>query len=127
MNSELPGVKRPCGKCLNWIGAAWAAARASLCSLDEFSQWVGATLEQASYVPTLDATAAAVVITPLARAIYFTTQVNQQIPAPLYTAVAHVLTYVLQLKAFRQGRRRRKPMLAEDIQIPAELSDRARP
>lgn len=64
---------------------------------------------------------------PLARAIYFTTQVNQQIPAPLYTAVAHVLTYVLQLKAFRQGRRRRKPMLAEDIQIPAELSDRARP
>ncbi|WP_394559412.1 flagellar biosynthesis protein FlhB [Aquipseudomonas alcaligenes] len=64
---------------------------------------------------------------PLARAIYFTTQVNQQIPAPLYTAVAHVLTYVLQLKAFRQGRRRRKPELTKDIHIPAELSERARP
>lgn len=64
---------------------------------------------------------------PLARAIYFTTRVNQQIPAPLYTAVAHVLTYVLQLKAFRQGRRQRKPELAKDIHIPAELSERARP
>lgn len=64
---------------------------------------------------------------PLARAIYFTTQVNQQIPAPLYTAVAHVLTYVLQLRAFHQGRRRRKPVLADNIPIPAELSDRARP
>jgi flagellar biosynthetic protein FlhB len=64
---------------------------------------------------------------PLARAIYFTTQVNQQIPAPLYTAVAHVLTYVLQLKAFRQGRRQRKPELTKDIHIPAELSERARP
>lgn len=61
---------------------------------------------------------------PLARAIYFTTQVNQQIPAPLYTAVAHVLTYVLQLRAYRQGRRS-KPQLATNLNIPASMANRA--
>lgn len=60
---------------------------------------------------------------PLARAIYFTTQVNQQIPAPLYTAVAHVLTYILQLKAWRQGRRS-KPQLASNLPIPESLANR---
>lgn len=62
---------------------------------------------------------------PLARAICYSTQVNQQIPVPLYTAVAHVLTYVLQLKAWRQGRRSR-PRLATDLPIPEELFNRAR-
>jgi flagellar biosynthetic protein FlhB len=61
---------------------------------------------------------------PLARAIYFSTQVNQQIPAPLYTAVAHVLTYILQLKAHRQGRRS-KPKLASDFHIPESMTNRA--
>ncbi|WP_330208574.1 EscU/YscU/HrcU family type III secretion system export apparatus switch protein [Pseudomonas sp. Z13] len=63
---------------------------------------------------------------PLARAIYFTTQVNQQIPAPLYKAVAHVLTYILQLKAHRQGRRS-APVLARNLEVPDELLSRARP
>lgn len=62
-------------------------------------------------------------IPPLARAIYFTTQINQQIPAPLYTAVAHVLTYILQLKAWRQGRRS-KPELASNLPIPNSLANR---
>ena len=62
-------------------------------------------------------------IPPLARAIYFTTQINQQIPAPLYTAVAHVLTYILQLKAWRQGRRS-KPQLASNLPIPDSLANR---
>ncbi|MBM7059157.1 flagellar type III secretion system protein FlhB [Pseudomonas sp. UL073] len=57
---------------------------------------------------------------PLARAIYFSTQVNQQIPAPLYTAVAHVLTYILQLRAYRQGRRG-KPELTKNLPIPDSL------
>ena len=61
---------------------------------------------------------------PLARAIYFSTQVNQQIPAPLYTAVAHVLTYILQLKAHRQGRRS-KPKLTSDFHIPESMANRA--
>lgn len=59
---------------------------------------------------------------PLARAVYHTTQVNQQIPAPLYRAVAQVLTYVLQLKAFQSGSRRSRPTLP-DLPIPRELSD----
>jgi flagellar biosynthetic protein FlhB len=61
---------------------------------------------------------------PLARAIYFTTQVNQQIPAPLYTAVARVLTYVLQLRAYRQGRRA-KPQLPDNLNIPASMANKA--
>lgn len=63
-------------------------------------------------------------VPPLARAIYFSTQVNQQIPAPLYTAVAHVLTYILQLRAYRQGRRG-KPHLADNLNIPDSLANRA--
>lgn len=59
-------------------------------------------------------------VPPLARAVYYSTQINQQIPAPLYTAVAHVLTYVIQLKAWRAGRRS-KPELASQLPIPAEL------
>jgi ATP-dependent helicase/nuclease subunit B len=49
--------------------AAWSAARAAPCDFDEFTQWVEATLEQATYVPSASVTTAPVVITPLARAI----------------------------------------------------------
>lgn len=59
----------------------------------------------------------------LARAIYATTQINQQIPAPLYTAVAHVLSYIVQLKAWKQGRRS-KPTLASNLPIPEALVNR---
>lgn len=62
-------------------------------------------------------------IPPLARAIYKTTQVNQQIPAPLFKAVAQVLTYVLQLKAFRSGGRRIPPQLPNDLGISPELAE----
>lgn len=60
---------------------------------------------------------------PLARAIYHTTRINQQIPAPLYTAVAHVLTYILHLRAYRQGRRN-KPILPSNLPIPASMANR---
>lgn len=66
-------------------------------------------------------------VPPLTRAIYFSTQVNQQIPAGLYTAVAHVLTYILQLRAYRQGRRLRKPELAKNLPIPDSLASRGQP
>lgn len=48
--------------------AAWQAALASPCSLDEFAQWVAGTLEASSYLPA-EPPAAAVVVTPLSRAI----------------------------------------------------------
>ncbi len=40
---------------------------------------------------------------PLARAIFWTTEVGQAIPEKLYVAVAQVLTYVLRLKAYNNG------------------------
>lgn len=38
---------------------------------------------------------------PLARALYRHTEIDQEIPAPLYTAVAQVLAYVFQLRTYR--------------------------
>lgn len=58
---------------------------------------------------------------PLARAIYHTTRINQQIPAQLYRAIAYVLTYVLQLKSWRAGQVADKPKLNTQISIPNEV------
>ncbi|WP_175885478.1 flagellar type III secretion system protein FlhB [Burkholderia sp. BCC0044] len=58
---------------------------------------------------------------PLARAIYHTSQVNQQIPAALYRAVAQVLSYVLQIKAFRSGKSGMSPSLPTGFNIPEHL------
>lgn len=59
---------------------------------------------------------------PLARAIYNTSQINQQIPAALYSAVARVLSYVLQIHAFRGGQRFSEPEPPIDLSIPEHLS-----
>ncbi len=58
---------------------------------------------------------------PLARAVYYTTRVNQQIPAQLFRAIAHVLTYVMQLKSWREGQVAQKPRLNRHIDIPQEV------
>lgn len=63
------------------------------------------------------------VVPPLARAIYHTSQVNQQIPAALYRAVAQVLSYVLQIKAFRCGTRGMAPSLPTILDIPEHLQE----
>ena len=60
---------------------------------------------------------------PLARAIYNTSQVNQQIPVPLYKAVSQVLNYVLQLQAFRHGRRTAQPLFPNEMYVPSHLSE----
>lgn len=56
---------------------------------------------------------------PLARAIYFTTELDEEIPSTLYLAVAQVLAYVFQLKAHKDGTGRRPKPLAE-IVMPRE-------
>ncbi|MBK1616107.1 flagellar biosynthesis protein FlhB [Rubrivivax gelatinosus] len=61
---------------------------------------------------------------PLARAIYHTSQVNQQIPAALYRAVALVLGYVMQLQAFRSGRRASSPQLPNELPVPPHLAEK---
>jgi len=60
---------------------------------------------------------------PLARAIYNTSQVQQQIPAALYAAVSQVLNYVLQLNAFRTGRRQAPPRFPNEVVVPSHLSE----
>lgn len=54
---------------------------------------------------------------PLARAIFFTTEVQEEIPEELYIAVAQVLAYVYQLNEYKAGQRQSQPTLA-DIEIP---------
>ena len=56
----------------------------------------------------------------LARAIYHTTDVDQEIPAALYMAVAQVLAYVFQLRNFRRGKGE-KPTYPRNIKIPKNM------
>ena len=62
-------------------------------------------------------------LAPLARAIYNTSQVNQQIPVQLYQAVSQVLNYVLQLQAFRVGRRAARPDYPKEVVVPTSMSE----
>ncbi|MDF1484227.1 flagellar type III secretion system protein FlhB [Ramlibacter sp. H39-3-26] len=80
--------------------------------------------EMALYIRTVAREHAVEVLefAPLARAIYNTSQVYQQIPAPLYKAVAQVLGYVLQLKAFQSGRRPSRPAPPRDLAVPENLT-----
>ena len=57
---------------------------------------------------------------PLARALYRHAELGDEIPAALYTAVAEVLAYVFQLRAYgRNGGVR--PQQPDDIAVPAEM------
>lgn len=62
----------------------------------------------------------------LARALYWTTGIGQEIPAPLYLAVAQVLTYVYRLRTARDrgGPEPERPAVAVDPQL-AERPRRA--
>ncbi|HJV52505.1 MAG TPA: EscU/YscU/HrcU family type III secretion system export apparatus switch protein, partial [Noviherbaspirillum sp.] len=57
---------------------------------------------------------------PLARALYRHTELGDEIPAALYTAVAEVLAYVFQLRAYSKhgGVRPAKP---DQLDVPPEL------
>lgn len=50
---------------------------------------------------------------PLARALYRGCELEQEIPAPLYQAVAQVLSYVYQLKAYIGGKPPEKPEIGD--------------
>ncbi|MDO6745950.1 flagellar biosynthesis protein FlhB [Gilvimarinus sp. 1_MG-2023] len=56
----------------------------------------------------------------LARAIFHTTEVDAEIPAGLYMAVAQVLAYVFGLRNFRQGKGER-PVFPRDINVPRDM------
>ncbi|MEG3768531.1 flagellar type III secretion system protein FlhB, partial [Alteromonas sp. 14N.309.X.WAT.G.H12] len=57
----------------------------------------------------------------LARAIYYSTEVEHEIPHKLFMAVAQVLAYVFQLRAFKAGKGKRPNPLKKDLPIPPEL------
>jgi len=57
----------------------------------------------------------------LARAIYWATEVNQEVPQKLFMAVAQILAYVYQLKAYKKGKAKRPKPPKKDMPIPPEL------
>jgi flagellar biosynthetic protein FlhB len=67
----------------------------------------------ANEVPILEAP-------PLARALYHNSELNQEIPAGLYLAVAQVLAYIYQLKHY-QSHGGVQPDAPGDLPIPDEL------
>lgn len=56
----------------------------------------------------------------LARAIFHTTELDQEIPSGLYLAVAQVLAYVFQLRTYRKGRGQ-KPRYPSNITVPKDM------
>lgn len=78
------------------------------------ADWIAAQIRAkaaAAGVPLVEAP-------PLARALYYSTQLDQEIPQGLYLAVAQVLAYVYQLKAARTAEERPRP--PEDWPVPEE-------
>jgi flagellar biosynthetic protein FlhB len=56
----------------------------------------------------------------LARAIYHTTKIGNEVPPDLYKAVAIVLTYIQQLRNYQSGKGH-IPHYTDDLEIPKEL------
>ena len=76
-------------------------------------------LAQESKVPVLQAPA-------LARALYAHAELDREVPAALFAAVAQVLAYVYQLRAAMAGRQA-MPGELPPLDVPAELDPHARP
>lgn len=57
---------------------------------------------------------------PLTRAVYFSTEIGDEIPHTLYMAVAQVLAYVFQLKQHKTGKAKR-PGSMPRVEVPPEL------
>ncbi|MGZ8095885.1 MAG: EscU/YscU/HrcU family type III secretion system export apparatus switch protein, partial [Methylosarcina sp.] len=57
---------------------------------------------------------------PLARALYYSTEIDREIPKGLYVAVAQVLAYVYQLKTAKANHWD-EPVPPADIPVPDEF------
>tara|TARA_B100001094_G_C18195884_1_gene810893 strand:- start:12866 stop:14020 length:1155 start_codon:yes stop_codon:yes gene_type:complete len=63
-----------------------------------------------------------IIVSPrLARAIYYTTNVKQEIPEPLFVAVAQVLAYIYQLNEYKAGRGKKPSALPKDFVLPKDF------
>ena len=59
---------------------------------------------------------------PLARSLYYTTDLDREIPRGLFQAVAQVLAWVMGTKAYKEGKAARPPRdLDTNLEIPEEL------
>ena len=56
----------------------------------------------------------------LARSIYYTTEVNDEIPEELFAAVAQVLAFIYQLNLHRKGKAKRPIAVAKNLPIPED-------
>lgn len=57
----------------------------------------------------------------LARSLYYTAEVDQDIPEELYAAVAQVLAFIFQLSEHKKGRGKRPIPIAKTLPIPDEF------
>lgn len=58
---------------------------------------------------------------PLARALHHTTEIDQEIPAALYLAVAQVLAYVFKLRTDPRWNKQKKEHQMNDLPIPDDM------
>jgi len=58
---------------------------------------------------------------PLARALHHTTEIDEEIPAALYLAVAQVLAYIFKLRTDRSWHKRKKEHKLNDLPIPEDM------
>jgi len=57
----------------------------------------------------------------LARSLYYTTEVNEEIPEELFAAVAQVLAFIFQLSEHKKGRVKTPTPLAKKLPIPDDF------
>jgi len=57
---------------------------------------------------------------PLARALYYSTELGDEIPQGLFLAVAQILAYIFQLKTATENGLE-KPIFPSDLQVPGEF------
>jgi len=57
----------------------------------------------------------------LARSLYYTTEVDDEIPEELFAAVAQVLAFIYQLNEHRKGKATRPKPLAKELPIPSDF------
>ena len=58
---------------------------------------------------------------PLARALFWSTELNHSIPAGLYVSVARVLAYIYQLRAATGAYYPKPPPAPTDLPVPSEF------
>ena len=58
---------------------------------------------------------------PLARALHHTTEINDEIPASLYLAVAQVLAYIFKLRTDTNWHKRKQEHKLNDLPIPDDM------